>query len=482
MEPITIILIGMLVVIGGIIGFKMHPFFALILGAFAVALLTPGSAIEQYEIDNGATLEAARKMSLIGIGTRVASAFGSTCGKVGIIVAMAAVIGKCMLESGAAEKIVRSILRLFGLKNTPVALIITSFFIGIPVFFDTVIFMMFPLAKSLTIRTGKNYLLAILCIIAGTAMATSLVPPNPGPVFLASELQIPLGVMILGGTIIGLCTLITGYIWAKWANRKWQVPLRDSMDARLEDIRIASEKDEKLLPSLFVALLPVLIPIVFIVAATFLQNFSHIKNDSSQPGFLNILIHSILFFGDKNVALITGGIVSVLVLARQLKSNKDGSLGKSVSSALTSGGNIVLIICAGGAFGGMLQQTGISMVIADMTHGYQMALIPMAFLVTVAIRTAQGSATVALITSSGILSGLVTSGVPLEFNPVYLALAIGCGSKMIAWMNDSGFWVVTKMSNLTEKEALKSYSPMLAIMGFTGLVIIMLGAKFLPLL
>ena len=183
MDPLLIILIGMVVVIGGIIGFKMHPFFALLLGAFAVALLTPGSTIEQYAISQGASEAAAHKIASTAVGTRIATEFGNTCGKVGIIVAMAAVIGKCMLESGAAEKIVRSILRLFGINKTPIALIITSFFIGIPVFFDTVIFMMFPLAKSLTIKTGKNYLLFILCIIAGTAMATSLVPPNPGPVF-----------------------------------------------------------------------------------------------------------------------------------------------------------------------------------------------------------------------------------------------------------------------------------------------------------
>lgn len=476
-----IILVGMVAVIGGIIGFKMHPFFALLLGAFAVALLTPGSTIEQYAISQGATEAAAHKMASTGIGTRIATEFGNTCGKVGIIVAMAAVIGKCMLESGAAEKIVRSILRLFGINKTPIALIITSFFIGIPVFFDTVIFMMFPLAKSLTIRTGKDYLLFILCIIAGTAMATSLVPPNPGPVFLAGALQIPIGVMILGGTIIGLCTLVTGYIWAKWANKKWQVPLRDSLDARLEDIKTASERDEKLLPSLFFSLLPVMIPIVFIVAATFLQNFSHIDNGSAHNWLLSKIVKIVLFFGDKNVALICGGIASILVLTRQLSGIKGGGLGKSVSAALTSGGNIILIICAGGAFGGMLQQTGVSTVIAGLTQGFQMALIPMAFLITAAIRTAQGSATVALITSSGILAGLVTSGVPLEYNPLYLALAIGCGSKLIAWMNDSGFWVVTKMSNLTENEALKSYSPMLFIMGFTGLFVIMLGAKFLPL-
>lgn len=481
MDPVLIILTGMLVVIGGIIGFKMHPFFALILGAFVVAILTPSSVIENLAIVKGASLEAARKAAAITVGTRIASEFGSTCGKVGIIVAMAAVIGKCMLESGAAERIVRSILKIFGLKNTPIALIITSFFIGIPVFFDAVIFMMFPIAKSLTIRTGKNYLLAILCIIAGTAMATSLVPPNPGPVFLAGALQIPLGIMIIGGIIVGLCTLVPGYFWAKWANGKWQVPLRDSLDARLDDIKKASAKDERMLPSLFISLLPVVIPILFIVTSTFLQNFSHPGSGVSKSGLLDVLGGIILFLGEKNVALITGGVAGILILARQFKGDREGRLGKSVSSALTSGGNIVLIICAGGAFGAMLQQTGISQVIGEMTKGYQMALIPLAFLVTAAIRTAQGSATVALITSSGILSGLTTSGVQLEYNPMYLALAIGCGSKLIAWMNDSGFWVVTKMSNLTEKEALQSYSPMLAVMGVTGLLVILLGAKILPL-
>lgn len=481
MDPVLIILTGMLVVIGGIIGFKMHPFFALILGAFVVAILTPSSVIENLAIVKGASLEAARKAAAIPVGTRIASEFGSTCGKVGIIVAMAAVIGKCMLESGAAERIVRSILKIFGLKNTPIALIITSFFIGIPVFFDAVIFMMFPIAKSLTIRTGKNYLLAILCIIAGTAMATSLVPPNPGPVFLAGALQIPLGIMIIGGIIVGLCTLVPGYFWAKWANGKWQVPLRDSLDARLDDIKKASEKDERMLPSLFISLLPVVIPILFIVTSTFLQNFSHPGSGVSKSGLLVVLGGIILFLGEKNVALITGGVAGILILARQFKGDREGRLGKSVSSALTSGGNIVLIICAGGAFGAMLQQTGISQVIGEMTKGYQMALIPLAFLVTAAIRTAQGSATVALITSSGILSGLTTSGVQLEYNLMYLALAIGCGSKLIAWMNDSGFWVVTKMSNLTEKEALQSYSPMLAVMGVTGLLVILLGAKILPL-
>ena len=118
--------------------------------------------------------------------------------------------------------------------------------------------------------------------------------------------------------------------------------------------------------------------------------------------------------------------------------------------------------------------------ISEMTAGYQSALIPLAFLITAVVRTAQGSATVAMITASGLLAGLATSNT-LEFHPVYLGLAIACGSKLIPWMNDSGFWIVCKMSDLTEKELLRTFSPMLTIMGIVGLFTIMLAAALFPL-
>ena len=152
-----------------------------------------------------------------------------------------------------------------------------------------------------------------------------------------------------------------------------------------------------------------------------------------------------------------------------------------VQAALMSGGGIILITCAGGAFGGMLQQTGISSEIARMTAHYQMALIPQAFLIAAVIRTAQGSATVALITASGILAGMANSG-HLQFHHLYIGLAIGCGSKLVPWMNDAGFWIVCKVSNLTEREALKTFSPLNAIMGITGLIIIMIAATLFPLI
>ena len=142
---------------------------------------------------------------------------------------------------------------------------------------------------------------------------------------------------------------------------------------------------------------------------------------------------------------------------------------------------IVLITSMGGALGGIFQQTGIGARIQEMAGSYQIAILPLAFFVTALMRTAQGSATVAMITSVGILGGLASLG-DLAFHPVYLALMIGCGSKPFPWMNDSGFWVVCTMSGMTEGETLKTSSAVLSIMGFVGLVVIMILAKLFPLI
>ncbi len=484
-DPLFILLVGVLIVVGGIIGLKLHPFLALLLGAFVVALLTPAEAIEQFALAKGTAPAAAAALAKKSIGERIATEFGNTCGKIGILIAMAAIIGKCMLESGAAERIIRSVLRLTGIDKAPIAFLVSSFFLGIPVFFDTVLFLMMPLAKAMTMRIGKNYLLLVLCIMAGAAMANSLVPPAPGPLFLIGEMNIPIGLMMGCGTIVGLFTITAGYFFALWANKKMPIPLRDSLDARLEDIKLVAAKETASLPALGLSLLPVLIPVVFICAVTALDALAKPGVPISDSSFVSGLVTVVRFFGDKNIAIVTGGVAALLVLAKQKKESGQvaGSEGLTpfVQAALLSGGGIILITAAGGAFGGMLQQTGISTRIADLTKGYQMALIPLAFLIAAVVRTAQGSATVALITASGILSGMAQNA-NLTFHPVYLGLAIGCGSKLVPWMNDAGFWIICKLSNLTEKEALKTISPLLVVMGITGLIVIMIGAKLFPLI
>jgi GntP family gluconate:H+ symporter len=450
-DPLFILFVGVVIVVGGIIGLKLHPFLALLLGALVVAIMTPGSTKS--------------------VGERIALEFGNTCGKLGILIAMAAIIGKCMLESGAAERIVRALLKLTGIRKAPVAFLAGSFFIGIPVFFDTVIFLMVPLAKAMTMRIGKNYLLFILAIMAGASMANSLVPPAPGPLFLVGEMQIPIGMMMVGGFLLGLLTITSGYLFARYANRKWPIPLRDSLDARLEDIQSATLREDKQLPALWFSLLPVLIPLVLICTNTALTSMGV----SQGPG-----VRLLKFFGDKYIALGAGGVAALVLLAVQKRTDRK-EMGAFVQAALMSGGAIILITAAGGTFGGMLQQSGISARITEMTRGYQMTLIPLAFLVAAVVRTAQGSATVAVITASGMLSGMAIHG-HLAYHPLYLGLAIGCGSKLVPWMNDAGFWVVCKISNLTEGEALKTIAPMQTIMGLVGLIAVLVAARVLPLI
>lgn len=203
-DPIVILLVGVVIVVGGIIGFKLHPFLALLLAALAVALLTPVASVEQFYLAKGMSAAEALKLSHKSIGERIGTEFGNTCAKIGILIAMAAIIGKAMLDSGAAEKIIRSMLKVTGEKNAPIGFVLSSFFLTIPVFVDTVIFLMMPLAKAMGMRLGKNYLLLALSVIAGAVMANSYVPPSPGPLFLVGALNVPIGLMMVCGTILGL--------------------------------------------------------------------------------------------------------------------------------------------------------------------------------------------------------------------------------------------------------------------------------------
>lgn len=472
-DPLFILSIGIIVVVGGIIGLRLHAFLALIIAAFIVALMTPAAAVEAFALSKGITGEAALDMSTWHVGKRIAIAFGDTVGKIGILIAMAAIIGKCMLDSGAAERIIRSLIRWTGLEKAPVAFLGGSFFLGIPVFFDTVFYLMIPLAKAMANKLGKNYLLLVLAVAAGAGMANSLVPPTPGPLFLVSEMNIPIGMMMLGGTLVGIVTISIGYLYALWANKKWAIPLRDSVDAPLEDIKALSLREESRLPSLWLSLLPVLIPLVFITAKALMDAFMDVGDSG------NLLVTLISFFGEKNTALISGGLAGLVLLVVQKKEDTS-AMSKAVQTALMSGGVIILITAAGGAFGGMLQQTGISVRLGALTQGFHMAIIPLAFFISMVVRTAQGSATVAMITASGILAGM-SGTMDLGYHQLYVGLAIACGSKIFPWMNDSGFWIVCKMSGLTEKEALKTFSPMLSIMGVAGLIVILIAAQIWPL-
>lgn len=477
MDPLLILVLGMLVVVGGILLFRLHAFLALTLGALLVGSITPQSSIEAYALakakldrqKNGQSLtEEDRKeavaLSKKTLGERIADGFGNTCTKIGILIAMASIIGQCLLASGAADRIVRSMLRLLGEARAALSFTFSSFLLGIPVFFDTVFYLMIPLGKALRLRTGKNYVLYILAIVAGGTMAHSLVPPTPGPSFVAKALDVDLGLMILAGCVVCIFTSLVGYGFALWVNRRMEVPIRDVPDTPAEQSTPVPEED---LPPLWLSLIPILLPVILIGGQTILSAAINDPNSS--------LLTWIKILGNKNIALTIAAVIAIGTLVWQKQTSKE-ELHAAIAQSLAGAGIIILITSAGGAFGAVLQQTNISTRIAKLSEGATLGLLPLAFGICTLIRTAQGSSTVAMMTTVGILAGI-----PLPFHPVYLALAIGCGSKPISWMNDSGFWVICKMSGMTEKETLKTVTPMTASMGLVGLAVVMVGATWINL-
>lgn len=420
-----------------------------------------------------ANYQAAIMQGKQSVGERVAAGFGSTCTKIGILIALAAIIGMCLLESGAAERIVRSSVNFVGEKLAPLAFMASGFLLAIPVFFDTVFYLLIPLGKAMRFRTGKNYLLYVLAIVTGGTMAHSLVPPTPGPLFVAEQLGVNIATMMIGGMIVGSVAALFGLGYAVLINKRCVLPFRDSADVTKEDLtKLAASRLEDL-PALWLSLTPILLP-VFLIAGSTMLKFESIKNLCS-PEIQSL----ILTLGNKNMALGIATVIALVTLIRQKKSSL-AELSTSIQASLSTGGVIILITAAGGAFGGVLQQTGVSDLIESLPQVSPLMLVTLAFLITTAIRSAQGSSTVAMITTVGILGGIAES-TTLGFHPVYLALAIGCGSKPISWMNDSGFWVIGKMSGMTEGETLKYVTPMTALMGIVGFVIVLLGVQFFPM-
>ncbi|MEX2216328.1 MAG: SLC13 family permease [Phycisphaeraceae bacterium] len=486
MNAIVLVLIGMLVVIAAIVVLKLHAFLALILAAILVAALTPGDAL------------VAAKVADQTIGSRIATGFGKTCASVGILIAMAAVVGQCLLRSGAAERIVNSALATVGEKRAPIAFTFSGFLLAIPVFFDTVFLLLIPLGKELRIKTGKNYTLYVMSIVAGATMAHSLVPPTPGPLLAASQLNVEVGTMMLGGTIVGLFTVSAGLCYAYWLNKRLEIPLRDVEGGeRVVDTEVRPSPGpspgpslrgrgvERVLPPMWFALLPIALPVVLIATSSILsQAFDGVKADDL-PAWWVAIEPALNFVGDKNIAITIAAGLALLMMLQYGHSDAKG-MRAGVQKALESGGVIILITAAGGAFGAILQQTGIADEFKRMAPDGSLGLwlIPLAYGVTALVRTAQGSATVAMITAAGIVGPIVVplaAAGTLGFHPVYMALAIACGSKPISWMNDSGFWVIGKMSGMTEGETFKTSSMIMIVMSVTGLIVVTLGAWLLPL-
>ena len=451
-NPLVILVIGIVTVIGMIIVLRVNAFIALITAAMLVSVFSPGAFVEK-----------------IG---RVADAFGKTAAGIGIVIAMAAIIGKCLMDSGAADRIVRSFLKVLGEKRASVALMGSGFVFSIPVFFDTVFYLLVPLARSLWNRTHKDYVLYVTAIACGGVVTHALVPPTPGPLVMADTLGIDIGWMILVGMLIGLPTAAVGLVVCRVMNRLMDIPVRPYSDEPEPE-----PLDDDKLPALWLSLAPVVLPVILISINTVTKMFADKES-------LQTVVNVAAVLGNPNVALLLSASIAMFVLVRQ-RGLTLKELARTTEIALMSGGVIILITAAGGAFGGMLRQCGVKesiegLVSADGQNVGQSMLL-LGFGIAMVMKIAQGSSTVSMITTSSIIASMGVSSAMLGCHPVYLATAIGAGSLCGSWMNDSGFWIFARMGGLTEVETLKTWTILLTILGFTALGFTLLAARALPL-
>ena len=266
MSPLLILIIGVVVVIGMIIFLRVNAFIALITAAMIVSLLSPGALADKM--------------------ARVGTAFGSVVGSIGIVIALAAVIGKCLMDSGAADRIVRAFLRVLGEKRSPWALMGSGFVLSIPVFFDTVFYLLVPLARSLYKRTQKNYMVYLMAICGGACITHTLVPPTPGPLFIASVFGIDLGLMILMGILVGLPTAFVAMFVCRLINRFQNIPMRPYGGEPESEPLL--DKD---LPPLGLSLLPVVLPVILISTNTIANVFARTEHlNRIKPGIVNAKI------------------------------------------------------------------------------------------------------------------------------------------------------------------------------------------------
>ncbi len=483
MQSVLTLLFAVAVVLIGILRFKLHAFLALLLAAFMLALLTPVSQLQEYASEQLTKGQWTARKSVEFVtsspATRVAEGFGGTATSIGILIGMAAIVGNCLLESGAADRIVRTAMKILGQGQEAIAFLGSGFLLAIPVFFDTVFYLLMPLGKALWLRTRRNYLLYVLSIVAGATMAHSLVPPTPGPLLVAGELGVDLPTMALGGILVGSFAAFAGFGYGVWIDRRMPIPMRPGAESSIALIESQTKRPETALPPIWLAITPIVLPFLLITLDTGLASYQACFESGTIPGWVSQVMPITKILGNKNVALAIAAAISMLMV--YFWSVDRDSLTVTVRQGLQSAGVIILITSAGGAFGAVVRQGGVAEVIADFGRGQStFVILPLAFAVAAFIRTAQGSATVAMVTSVGVLSPLAESGL-LSFHPVYLALAIGCGSKPVSWMADSGFWVICQMSGLSESEGLRTVSPITLIMGVTGLIVTMIGALLFPL-
>jgi len=401
---------------------NLHPFLALLIAAFGYGILCG-------------------KMSLDQIVEAVNAGFGGTIGYIGIVILAGAVIGTFLEKSGGAYKLAESTLKLVGSKNVPLAMGIIGYIVSIPVFCDSAFVILCPLAKALSRKVKISLAASAIALSLGLYATHTMVPPTPGPVAAAGLLEADLGLVILWGALVSIVALGAGWLFAiKFAARIYISPEAESPEQDTQEFTAEA-------PSTLRSVVPIFLPIVLIIARSIGDFPSHPFGHGNTAAFIS-------FAGQPVVALLVG-VFFAFLLPKKITTEMLSSSGW-VGQAVVAAATIIIITGCGGAFGKVLQNSGISDVVKGYLGQSARFSIWLPFIIAAALKTAQGSSTVAIITTAGIAAPLLgTLGLETPTARALAVVAIGAGSMVVSHANDSYFWVVTCLSKMSVKQGYK---------------------------
>ncbi|MER6382669.1 gluconate:H+ symporter [Streptomyces sp. NPDC001250] len=454
---LTVAALGIALLLFLIIKVRLQPFVALLAVSIAVGLLAGLSVTELF-----GTVQRSDAVSTIESG------MGGILGHVAIIIGLGTMLGAILEVSGGAEVLAARLLALSGEKRAPLAMGLTGLVFGIPVFFDVGIFVLAPLVYAAAKRGGKSILLYCLPLLAGLSMTHAFLPPHPGPVAAAGLLHVQLGWVVLMGIVCGIPAVLAAWAFSAWIGQRIFVAVPQDMAEAAEEAKravVAEQRAQGVEPQehpvpLGTVLLIIGTPLILILAAT----FSSIALDPSPT-------RSVLeFFGSPFVAL-----TLALLLAYWLLGLRRGWSRKSLETVSTSSlkpvGNILLVVGAGGIFGAVLKASGVAQALSDTFHGVGLPVIVLSYLISLVLRVAQGSATVAIVTTAGIVAPLLTEGDHSQPFVALVIMAVSAGSIFASHVNDGGFWMVAKYFGISERDTLRTWTVLESVLSVAGFAV-----------
>lgn len=434
-------IIGLALLLVLIIKFKVHAMLSILIGAIAIGLIA-GMPFEE-------------------IVTAVDDGIGNTLKGIALLVGLGSMFGAILEASGGAQTLAVTMVKKFGDEKAAWALGITGLAISIPVFFDAGLIILIPLAFSLAKRTKKSSLFYAIPLLAGLAVGHAFIPPTPGPVLVATMLNVELGWVILVGVCCGFFAMIVaGPVWGAICGKKFYVPVPDQI-ANQEDI------DESKLPSFASVVTIIMIPLVLII----------LKSVAGVVPVLAGVAPLFNFLGQPFAALLIATLAAMFILGTRHGYTMP-ELEKILTKSLEPTGLILLVTACGGVLRYILQYSGLGEIIGNAVASINLPIVIVAFLVAALVRICVGSATVAMTMAAGIVAAMPEIA---SLSPMYLACvvaAVAGGATVCSHFNDSGFWLVRSLIGLDEKTTLKTWTIMETLVGGTGFIVALIISFF----